>query len=179
MKQKKAKRSRVTFLMEAAAALALGALVAFLFFSSYTAQDSAMDPTIQAGNHFFINKTAYTLSGVSRGDVIAYKSTDSADDTLHVRRVIGLPGETIQIRNGLILIDGKTYMESREFPEITKAGIAENPVTIGDAEYFVLGDNRNNSEDSRFADVGNVTAAQIVGKVWFIEGPSSNRGFVR
>ena len=93
-------------------------------------------------------------------------------------QAFALPGETIQIRDGLILIDGKTYIENREFPNITKPGIAAEGIRLGSEEYFVLGDNRNNSEDSRFADVGNIKKRQIYGSVWFIGQPFSRTGFV-
>ena len=92
--------------------------------------------------------------------------------------MIGLPGETVQIKDGLILIDGKTYIENRDFPNISRAGIAENGVRLASGEYFVLGDNRNNSEDSRYQDVGNISRASIVGKIWFIGTPFSRTGFV-
>ena len=157
----------------------LAAVTAFLLFSSVILQESAMSPTLEAGNQVFVNRAAYALTGVRRGDVIAYRSSGTFDSGIHVKRVIGLPGETVQIRDGLILINGKTYMESREFPNITNPGIAENSVRLGSNEYFVLGDNRNNSEDSRFADVGNIRKTNIIGKVWFRIRPYTSAGFVR
>lgn len=172
------RRLRRRFLISLAIAFVLGVLVAYTFFSSYTSQEYAMDPTVEAGDRFFLNKAAFRLGKVKRGDLIAYQNEDSADASIHVRRVIGLPGETIEIRDGLILIDGKTYMENLDLPEIASAGIADSPVSVGSNEYFVLGDNRNSSEDSRFSDVGNIEEDQIKGKVWYIVSPSSRRGFV-
>ena len=96
----------------------------------------------------------------------------------HIKRIIGLPGETIQIKDGQILIDGETYQENGEFPGIENAGVAETKVALDSGEYFVLGDNRNNSEDSRYADMGNVKKRNIIGKVWFIASPWSRFGFV-
>ena len=103
--------------------------------------------------------------------------TLNAGDVLLVDR-IGLPGETIQIKDGQILIDGETYQENGEFPGIENAGVAETKVALDSGEYFVLGDNRNNSEDSRYADMGNVKKRNIIGKVWFIASPWSRFGFV-
>lgn len=77
-----------------------------------------------------------------------------------------------------ILIDGETYQENGEFPGIENAGVAETKVALDSGEYFVLGDNRNNSEDSRYADMGNVKKRNIIGKVWFIASPWSRFGFV-
>ncbi|MBP3876912.1 MAG: signal peptidase I [Lachnospiraceae bacterium] len=156
----------------------LAALTAFVVFSSVILQESAMSPTLEAGNQVLVNRAAYILTGVRRGDVIAYRSSGTFDSGVHVKRVIGLPGETIQIRDGLILINGKTYIESREFPNITNPGVAENSVHLGSDEYFVLGDNRNNSEDSRFADVGNIRKTNIIGRVWFRIRPYTSVGFV-
>lgn len=159
--------------------LALAALTSYLFFSSVIVQESSMSPTLENGDRVFINRLAYAVTGVRRGDVIAYRSCSSIDTGIHIKRVIGLPGETVQIRDGLILINGSTYIESKDFPNITNAGLAAEGVTLGSDEYFVLGDNRNNSEDSRFADVGNIGRETILGKVWFRPQPLRSVGFVR
>lgn len=159
--------------------LALAALTSYLFFSSVIVQESSMSPTLENGDRVFINRLAYAVTGIRRGDVIAYRSRSSIDTGIHIKRVIGLPGETVQIRDGLILINGSTYIESKDFPNITNAGLAAEGVTLGSDEYFVLGDNRNNSEDSRFADVGNIGRETILGKVWFRPQPLRSVGFVR
>ena len=159
--------------------LALAALTSYLFFSSVIVQESSMSPTLENGDRVFINRLPYAVTGVRRGDVIAYPSRSSIDTGIHIKRVIGLPGETVQIRDGLILINGSTYIESKDFPNITNAGLAAEGVTLGSDEYFVLGDNRNNSEDSRFADVGNIGRETILGKVWFRPQPLRSVGFVR
>jgi signal peptidase I len=108
-----------------------------------------------------------------------FRTNASDEAALHVRRVIGLPGETIQIVNGNILINGEVYRESGDYPSITNSGIAANSITLGSSEYFVLGDNRNNSEDSRYADIGNVNKKYIVGKLWFTISPLSKIGFLK
>ncbi|MDO5702310.1 MAG: signal peptidase I [Lachnospiraceae bacterium] len=159
--------------------IAASALTAFLFFSSVTVQENSMSPTLQAGERVFVRRAAYTVRGVKRGDLIAYRGGGGTDTSIHIKRVVALPGETIEIKDGLILIDGKTYIENREFPNITNPGIAANGIRLGGDEYFVLGDNRNNSEDSRFSDVGNIKKSQIYGKVWFRSQPFSRMGFVR
>ncbi len=138
-----------------------------------------MNPTLETGDQILVNRVAYSVASVRRGDVIAFQSNDSADSSIHIKRVIGLPGETIQIKDGMILINGQTYMESQDFPTITNAGIASDEITLAKDTYFVLGDNRNGSEDSRFADVGNISKDNIVGKAWFVISPSDNRGFIR
>ena len=180
--QRKMKRDRnkriIRTLVEVVLVLLASAAVAFLFFSSVMIQENSMSPTLMAGDRVFINRVVYAIGSVHRGDLIAYRGSGGTDSGIHVKRVIALPGETIQIRDGLILIDGKTYIENREFPNITKPGIAAEGIRLGSEEYFVLGDNRNNSEDSRFADVGNIKKRQIYGSVWFIGQPFSRTGFV-
>ncbi len=168
----------MTTILEVLLVIFLSAATAFLFFSSVMVQENSMSPTLMAGDRVYVNRIGYAIGSVHRGDLIAYRGSGGTDSGIHVKRVIGLPGETVQIRDGLILINGKTYIENREFPNITKPGIAEDGIRLGSEEYFVLGDNRNNSEDSRFADVGNISKGQIYGKVWFIGQPFSRTGFV-
>ncbi|MBR3338768.1 MAG: signal peptidase I [Lachnospiraceae bacterium] len=171
-------RNITTWIVEIVIVLALSAVFSYIFCSSVTVLESSMDPTLQAGNRVMINRASYTVGKIKRGDLIAYTNSDSTDASVHVKRVIGLPGEKIQIRDGLILIDGQTYIEERAFPSMNSGGLAENGVTLGNEEYFVLGDNRNNSEDSRFTDVGNIPARAVMGKVWLIVSPLSSFGFI-
>ena len=171
-------RNITTWIVEIVIVLALSAVFSYIFCSSVTVLESSMDPTLQAGNRVMINRVSYTVGKIKRGDLIAYTNSDSTDASVHVKRVIGLPGEKIQIRDGLILIDGQTYIEERAFPSMNSGGLAENGVTLGNEEYFVLGDNRNNSEDSRFTDVGNIPARAVMGKVWLIVSPLSSFGFI-
>ncbi|MBQ6469467.1 MAG: signal peptidase I [Lachnospiraceae bacterium] len=171
-------KSILRWIVDIGVVLILAFITAFLFEGSITVQESSMDPTIQAGDVVLINRISYRLGSVRRGDLIAYRNRDVEDSVYHIKRVIGLPGETIQIKDGLIMINGETYMEQRELPNIIDAGIAVEPVKLRNDEYFVLGDNRNNSEDSRFADVGNIKRSYISGKVWFLRKPSSRRGFL-
>ena len=100
--------------------------------------------------------------------------------TYFIKRVIGLPGETVQIADdGTILINGKALDDKYGTEKITDPGLAEYPVKLKDNEYFVLGDNRNHSEDSRFSDVGAVRKEQIVGRVIYRILPFRKAGRVR
>ena len=84
----------------------------------------------------------------------------------YVKRVIALPGDTVQIKNGSLYVNGLLY-KYVEYDKIEDAGITENPITLGNNEYFTLGDNINNSEDSRSGNIGAVKKDNIIGKVWF------------
>ena len=152
--------------------------VSRLFFATYTLQENSMEPTISAGNVLLLDKAAYRIGSPKRGDVIAYRTTEESEESLHIKRVIALPGETVQIRNGQILIDGVTYQEKKDFPSIIDAGIAEQEITLADDEFFVLGDNRNGSEDSRYASVGNIRRRHIAGKAWLRIWPLTRFGGV-
>lgn len=164
-------------LFEIAVTLAFAALTALLFFQSVTMQENSMEPTMSVGERFFINRAVYKVSSPERGDLIVFRTSASEDAALHIRRVIALPGETVQIKDGQIYIDGELYNEGRDFPLMTNAGLAESSMTLQSGEYFVLGDNRNNSEDSRYADIGMVKKRYIVGKIWFTCYPFKNIGF--
>ena len=138
-----------------------------------------MEPTLSVGDRYFMNRVAYRISDPKRGDIVAFRTSNSEDAALHIRRVIGMPGETIQIVNGNILINGETYKEGKDFPTISNPGMAANPVTLDNDEYFLLGDNRNNSEDSRYGDIGKISAKYIVGKLWFTISPTNKIGFLK
>lgn len=159
--------------------LVLAAMVGIMLFQTVTMQESSMEPTIAVGDRFFINRVVYKFSSPKRGDLIVFRTNASDDAALHIRRVIGLPGETIQISGGRILIDGEAYKEGKDFPMISNPGLASSSIILESGEYFVLGDNRNNSEDSRYADVGVVSGKNIEGKVWFVLSPSDHMGLVK
>ena len=168
-----------TWIFQIAVTLALAAVVAIFFFQRITMQESSMEPTLETGERFFVNKLIYKFTSPDRGDIIAFTKDGSDDAPIHIKRVIGLPGETIEIRDGVIYIDGEEYEEKGDLPQITNPGLAEDGVTLGNDEYFVLGDNRNNSEDSRFAEVQNIDKKYIEGKLWFCIYPADQMGFVK
>ena len=171
-------KAAVIWAAEIAAVLILGIVLAVGYGKITVMQEGSMDPTLNAGDVLLVDRMAYRFSTPKRGDIIVYKTGDDKKASTHIKRIIGLPGETIQIKDGQILIDGETYQEDGEFPGIENAGVAETKVALDSGEYFVLGDNRNNSEDSRYADMGNVKKRNIIGKVWFIASPWSRFGFV-
>lgn len=170
-------RGVLRLVFEIIVTLAFAALVGITMFQSVTMQESSMEPTISVGDRYFMNRVIYRVSSPKRGDVIVFRTNASDDAALHIRRVIGLPGETVQIVDGQILINGETYKEGRDFPVISNPGMASSPVTLESGEYFVLGDNRNNSEDSRYGSIGKVNKKYITGKLWFKIYPVKSIGF--
>lgn len=170
-------RGVLRLVFEIIVTLTFAALVGIAMFQSVTMQESSMEPTISVGDRYFMNRVIYRVSSPKRGDVIVFRTNASDDAALHIRRVIGLPGETVQIVDGQILINGETYKEGRDFPVISNPGMASSPVTLESGEYFVLGDNRNNSEDSRYGSIGKVNKKYITGKLWFKISPVKSIGF--
>jgi len=171
-------RSFVFWVFEILAAIALAAIFTAAFCYSVPVQDSSMAPTVISGDRVLVNRAAFRFGRPGRYDVIAYQPSNSLDTTVRIKRVIGLPGDTIRIRDGLIVINDETYIEDREFPSMVNPGLAAEPIKLGENEYFVLGDNRNDSQDSRFADVGNLSRNDIIGKVWFRLPTEEHASFV-
>ncbi len=154
-------------------------VVVYFFGQTRTNIGQSMDVTLSGGDTVLLNTLTYRIGSPNRGDVLSFKPNGSSTAYSSIKRVIGLPGETIQIKDGMIYIDGVVYLEQKSYPTITNPGIAADEIVLGDKEYFVLGDNRNNSEDSRFADVGIVKSDYIEGKVWYVLSPAEHRGFLR
>ena len=172
-------RGIVKWVFEIIVTLVFAVLVAISAFQTVTLQESAMEPTYSVGEKFFVNRALYKISSPKRGDVIVFKTSASDSAALHIRRVIGLPGETVQVKDGKIYINGKAYEENGAYQDMTDGGLANSAITLESGEYFVLGDNRNNSEDSRFSDIGNISKKYIVGKVWFTVSPKNKIGFIK
>ena len=126
----------------------------------------SMEPTLYNAQEILISRFAYKLTNPKRFDVIVFLPNGNQNSHFYVKRVIGLPGETLQIKNGSVYINGALLTEDEQFDKMVDAGIAVNEITLSGDEYFVLGDNRNECEDSRNAAVGNISRKSIVGKAW-------------
>ena len=140
---------------------------------------SSMNPTLSDGDNLWVDKLSYRFGNPKRFDVIIFNYDE---DTTYVKRIIGLPGETVRIdQDGHIFINDQLLKEDygKEVILPTNLGRASQPVVLGEDEYFVLGDNRNNSQDSRWADVGNVNRKDIVGKVILRIYPFSKFGTIK
>ncbi len=138
----------------------------------------SMKPELSNGDVVLVNRLSYNIFRPKRGDVIVFKPQGNENNHYYIKRIIGLPGETVQILENAIYIDGEKLEEKYETTDVTYVGLAGDPITLGDDEYFVLGDDRQNSEDSRDLDVGNVKRSYIFGKAWFVLSPLSDFGFV-
>lgn len=127
----------------------------------------SMEPVLYNGQEILMNRILYRISMPKRGDVIVFMPNGNQNSHLYVKRVVGLPGETVQIRDGNVYIDGLLLAEDDRFDKIVDSGIAQNELLLDSDEFFVLGDNRNSSEDSRSGNIGAVKKDTIIGKAWF------------
>lgn len=139
---------------------------------------SSMNYTLMDGDNLIVNKIGYIVGEPERFDIVVFPYKYQKR-MYFVKRIIGLPGETVQILgDGTILINGEELVEFYGRETIKDPGLAANPITLGDDEYFVMGDNRNNSKDSRFEDVGNIKRKELMGKAWIRIYPFSEFGKV-
>ena len=127
----------------------------------------SMEPSLHNGQEILMNRILYRISMPKRGDVIVFLPNGNQNTHFYVKRVVGLPGETVQIREGNVYIDGVLLTENELFDKIADPGIAQSELLLGSDEFFVLGDNRNSSEDSRSGNIGAVKKDSIIGKAWF------------
>lgn len=130
----------------------------------------SMEPVLHNGQEILMNRILYRISTPKRGDVIVFLPNGNKNSHYYVKRVVGLPGETVQIREGSVYIDGVLLSEGEQFDKMIDAGIAQNELLLASDEFFVLGDNRNSSEDSRSGNIGAVRKDTIIGKAWFHMG---------
>ena len=144
-------------------------------------EGASMENTLHNGDNLIVDKLSYRFHDPERFDIIVFPF-QFQDNTYYIKRIIGLPGETVQIMDdGSIYINGEKLEENYGM-EVTKPetiGRAAEPIELGDDEYFVMGDNRNNSSDSRTDMVGNITRENIIGKAWLRIWPVSDFGVLQ
>ena len=144
-----------------------------LTIQSYTVVMSSMEPNIHDGECIVVNKVTYRSSSPQRGEVIVFNPTFASPHPF-IKRVIGLPGETVEIKDGKVFVNGIPLNEAyiMASPSYTMAA-----TEVPENEYFVLGDNRNNSTDSHYG--WTVPRDNIIGKAWFTYWPPSKWGVVK
>ena len=167
-------RSALALLREVIETILL-TLVIFVVINTLTSrfriEGPSMNPTLHEGQYLIINKLIYKLHAPERGDIIVFHHPQNSERDL-IKRVVGLPGEEIHVREGQVYIDGVLLEE----PYLAYSGGRSARYTLGEDEFYVLGDNRPNSDDSR--SWGALQKDQIVGKVWVSYWPPSDWGGV-
>lgn len=140
---------------------------------------SSMEPTLSHGDNLIVDKISYRFQDPKRYDIIVFPYRYEVN-TYYIKRIIGLPGETVQVSGGSVYINGE-LLESDIYglEPMTGAGEAAEPITLGSDEYFVLGDNRNHSSDSRDPSVGVLHREELIGRAWVRIYPFDKMGVIR
>lgn len=175
------KKTKIKYLIIALIGIGVAALavaLTFAFGKMELMNDAGMQPTIEHSERLLVDRVSYAVFSPKKNDIIAFSTNKGERSNVYIRRVIGMPGDKIRIYDGQIYINGEKYEDSFTGEPIKNPGIADDEITVGADEYFVLGDNRNLSEDSRSEVIGNVSKNEIIGKVWFRSAPFNRMGLI-
>lgn len=138
----------------------------------------SMEPTLYNGQKIFINSFLYLISTPQRGDVVVFLPNGNENSHYYVKRVVAIPGDQVLISDGILYVNGEESPWVRD--RLMDPGIAANEFTIQNGEYFCIGDNPGNSEDSRSPNIGPVKEIDMLGKVWFRAAcDEAGMGFVK
>ena len=171
-------REVLSFLAYAAVIFGCTFLIIMFVAQRTSVSGPSMNDTLQDGDQLILEKVSYRFRDPARFDVVVFQHLDQGKNVFYIKRIIGLPGETVQIIGDDIYIDGELLEEDYGREPIQDAKMAAEPIVVGEDEYFVLGDNRNNSSDSRDPAVANVKRSKIVGRAWVRIWPLNKIGFV-
>lgn len=166
------------FLKTVIAIVLIAFFVRFFLFQPFVVEGSSMEPNFHNAEYLLVNKLSYRLAAPKRGDVIVFHPP-TAPSVNYIKRIIATPGETVEVKNGQIFVNN-TEIDEPYIPAektlVRNSEAANLKTTLGENEYFVLGDNRDHSSDSR--EWGNVPKENIIGKAWVILFPVKNFGLV-
>lgn len=171
--------SVVKWIAEIAIVCLLAYVLVWYFGQRVSTVGDSMKPVLENGDVTLLNRLSYNLGRPKRGQVVAFYPNGNKKSYCYIRRIIGLPGETVEIRDGDIYIDGEKLEAEYQTEDLVAEGLAKEPVELGEDEYFVLSDDRSMTDDSRGEEIGNVKRSSIEGKVWFILSPGKHLGFVK
>ncbi len=168
----------LAWLMVIAVGVAASYLVVTFVGQRTQVSGESMETTLSDGDHLIVDKISYRFNEPQRYDIIVFPYR-LEKNTYYIKRIIGLPGETVQVVDGYVYINGVQLDEHYGNDVMNEAGLAAEPLTLGPDEYFVLGDNRNNSQDSRTANVGVIHRDEVLGRAWVRIWPLSDFGVIK
>ena len=164
-KRNRAKKATVGWIVTIALALLLAIVIRTFVFVVATVDGPSMQPTLTSNDRLFVTKFTYTFTDVERGDIVICRYNTISYPDMYVKRVIGLPGETVSIMDGVVYINGAPLKEDYTLPSTSFDRYYNmDAVYIPTGYVFVMGDNRNNSADSRMESVGAISVDNIIGK---------------
>lgn len=166
-------RGLVEWLVIIAVAVSAAFLVKAYLVQQFQVAGNSMKSTLHDRDRVLVNKLSYRLHSPNRGDVVVLKTMESSGERDLIKRVIGLPGETLDVRNCQVFIDGRLLVEPYLDPEVapcTDPNAFDFPYTVDDGEVFVMGDNRPGSKDSR--DIGPIRYEDLLGRAFVIIWPT-------
>ena len=137
----------------------------------------SMEATLHDGDNLIVDKLSYHFREPERFEIIVFPYRHK-ENTYYIKRIIGLPGETVQVKDGYVYINGEKLDENYGLEVMEDAGIAAEPIELGEDEYFVLGDNRNHSSDSRDPSVGILHRDELIGRAWVRIWPLDSIGVI-
>ena len=171
-------REIAIWILEIAITVALAGVCVYFVGVRTTVVGQSMSNQLQDGDQVLINRFIYKVSKPKIGDVIVFLPNGNEKSHYYIKRVVAAGGDTVQIINGVIYVNGQPSDNVHFTGTISDPGVAADPLTLGPDECFVMGDNPGGSEDSRFANIGNVKSDYIIGKAWFKILPLSDAGFI-
>lgn len=174
--RKKKRRAMYVYFMEVLIVLFLAAAFTFGFCKQIHIEEDSMSPCLVSGDTALVDRLTGAIFGINNGDLIAFRLSERENAAVHVKRVVAVPGDVVEIREGSVYINETLYGEEGMI-DMNAEGLVRETITLEKGEYFVLGDNTGESEDSRYQDIGCVEKDMIIGKVWFVMSPLSSFGF--
>lgn len=171
-------REIAVWILEIAITVAIAGVCVYFVGVRTTVVGQSMSDQLQDGDQVLINRFIYKISKPKIGDVIVFLPNGNEKSHYYIKRVVAAGGDTIQIRDGVIYVNDAPSENVRFSGTISDPGVAAEKITLEQDECFVMGDNPGGSEDSRFANIGNVKSDYIIGKAWFKLFPISDAGFI-
>ena len=171
-------REIAIWILEIAITVAIAGVAVYFVGVRTTVVGQSMSDQLQDGDQVLINRFIYKVSKPKIGDVIVFLPNGNEKSHYYIKRVIAAGGDTVQIIDGVIYVNGEPSENVHFSGTISDPGVAAEKLTLEADECFVMGDNPGGSEDSRFANIGNVKSDYIIGKAWFKLLPISDAGFI-
>jgi signal peptidase I len=171
------RRSIIEWVAVVGGALLVALIIRAFFLAAFYIPSESMSPTLEKGDRVLVNKLSYKLHDVNRGDIVVFERPPNEPDNGIkdlIKRVVALPGETVEVRDCKVLINGQALVEP--YVKQWSRTCTSPPVTVGQNQVFVMGDNRDDSQDSRF--FGPISQHLIVGRAFVIVWPFTHLGWL-